>query len=283
MAYLDRIRACNFWDCAGFVPFLSHEQRLGWIRPWFVELLARRPDVFEVRADSVHLASGLGGFHEKTEAVADVLGSLVKKEAVPALHGELYPVAQNRVAPEFLVDREAAAWFGIRAYGQHINGYVRDGDDIRMWIGRRAADKRNFPSKLDHLAAGGLPHGIGLLENVVKECAEEAGIGEELARQARPVGGLTYCRETKKGLKPDTIYCYDLELPADFEPRPTDGEVESFRLVPIDEVIALVRDTDEFKLNCNLVLIDFLIRHGRLGPETENYLDIIQELHPRLP
>ena len=152
-----------------------------------------------------------------------------------------------------------------------------------MWVGRRSKDKRNFPGKLDHLAAGGLPHGVELMINVAKECWEEAGIPEEISRRARSVGALTYCRETKKGLKPDTIYCYDLELPGDFVPQCTDGEMEYFDLLPLEDVQELVRDTDQFKLNCNLVIIDFLIRHGNLGPETDGFLDIVQGLHPQLP
>jgi hypothetical protein len=65
-----------------------------------------------------------------------------------------------------------------------------------------------------------------------------------------------------------------VELSPDFEPQNTDGEVESFTLLPLEEVARLVRDTDEFKLNCNLVIIDFLLRHGYLAPEHEEYLDL---------
>ena len=30
-----------------------------------------------------------------------------------------------------------------------------------------------------------------------------------------------------EGLKPDVLFCYDLELPGDFVPRPQDGEVRA--------------------------------------------------------
>lgn len=29
----------------------------------------------------------------------------------------------------------------------------------------------------------------------------------------------------EEGLKPDVLFCYDLQLPADFVPKPQDGEV----------------------------------------------------------
>ena len=38
-----------------------------------------------------------------------------------------------------------------------------------------------------------------------------------------------------------------------------------------------------FKLNCNLVIIDFLIRHGYISPEHEDYLFLVNGLHPSLP
>ena len=105
----------------------------------------------------------------------------------------------------------------------------------------------------------------------------------ELAEQAIATGAVTYCRDSEHGLKPDLMFCYDLELPADFVPRCTDGEVESFQCLPVAEVARLVRDTDAFKLNCNLVIIDFLIRHGLLPQEDPDYLPILQGLRSPLP
>jgi len=40
-------------------------------------------------------------------------------------------------------------------------------------------------------------------------------------------------------------------------------------LWPIEDVSRRVRDGFDFKFNCNLVVIDFLIRHGVLDPDTE--------------
>ena len=147
-----------------------------------------------------------------------------------------------------------------------------------MWIGKRAQDRGICPGQLDQLVAGGLPYGISLDENLRKECYEEAGIDEELASCAVPVGLVRYRKMTERGGKEDVLYVYDLELPADFMPRNTDGEVEEFRLLPIEEVARIVRETDDFKLNCNLVIIDFLIRHGLLPPDHEDYLSLVSGL-----
>ncbi len=52
------------------------------------------------------------------------------------------------------------------------------------------------------MVAGGLPHGVSLQDNLLKECEEEAGLAPELARNAVPVGAITYNRVSKKGLSP---------------------------------------------------------------------------------
>ena len=57
-----------------------------------------------------------------------------------------------------------------------------------MWMARRSPTKSKYPNMLDHIVAGGQPVGIGLMDNVVKECMEEAGIPEDVTRAGiRPV------------------------------------------------------------------------------------------------
>ncbi len=247
------------------------------------ESLEQWPEYFKFDAQGVHLTPRLVDFASRSEVLAQITEKLVEQGVIAHRHGEQYPVtAGGREQAYATIDRTAAAYFGLRAYGQHMNGFVHAADGLKLWIARRSADRKHFPDKLDNMVAGGLPQDLALQENLQKECWEEASIPAEMARKARPVGALTYCKETEVGLKPDTLYCYDLELPVDFVPANTDGEVAEFCLMPVDEVARMVRETDDFKLNCNLVIIDFLIRHGNIGPETANYLQIAQGLHERL-
>ena len=92
------------------------------------------------------------------------------------------------------------------------------------------------------------------------------------------MGLVSYRYEYELGGKEDIIYCYDIELDEDFVPECTDGEVEEFYLMPIDEVADIVKNTHEFKTNCNLVIIDFLVRHGFIEVEDEDYIEIVQGL-----
>lgn len=284
MSFLDRIAACNSADLRHYVPFKVEGQGVGWLRPGFLSHLEPWPDYFHLSDSEVSLHPGLDDFEHRSRVIADVIHTLIEKGVIGHDLDELYPVtAIERSQPLFLMDRGAVAHFGIRAFGQHLNGYVHRNDGLYMWIARRAKDRRHAPGKLDNLVAGGLPWDITLRDNLLKECEEEAGMSADLAEQSVAVGSISYLAESPHGVKPDVMYCYDLELPEEFEPVCTDGEVESFELMPIQQVAEIVRETDEFKANCNLVIIDFLIRHGLLNPEEADYTQLVTGLHRALP
>ncbi|MDA0702307.1 MAG: DUF4743 domain-containing protein [Proteobacteria bacterium] len=279
MAFLDRIRECNAHEISRFRPFRVAGQRIGWVRHDLADLLSGFDKVFSITPESVVLREEIGGFDARSAAMAEVLAVLREEGMVPAWRDESYPVVR-RFGDESLLRMERAGVpvFGIRAFGVHMNGFVRRGNGIEMWIARRSRNKPTFPGMLDNTVAGGQPFGLTLAENLVKECGEEASIPPELAVRATPVGAVSYMAAVEEGLKPDVQYCFDLELPADFTPRPNDDEIEEFYLWPIEKVAEIVRETAEFKFNCNLVLIDFLIRHGLIGPESPDYIDIVHGL-----
>jgi hypothetical protein len=229
----------------------------------------------------VALVDALATPAARTAAMAVVVDDLVAEGRVTGVRGELYPVSTSFGAnPLFQMERAAVPLFGVRAYGIHLNGYVRRGAEKLMWVAQRAAGKQTFPGQLDQIVAGGQPVGLGLAENLAKECAEEASIPPHLAARAVPVGAVTYCCEVDEGLRPDVLFCYDLELPDGFEPKNTDGEVEAFHLWPMERVMHIVGSTREFKFNCNLVAIDFFIRHGFIPHEHPDYLALLHALHP---
>ncbi len=281
MSFLDHIRACNQYDLTAFLPFRVNGMTVGWLRKGFAQRLCAWPRVFAVAEMAVDLSPELETFQARSEAVASVVEELVEQGVIAQLHGERYVATpRTRAQGLLLIDRAAAPYFGVRAFGQHLNGFVRERGQVKLWVARRALDRRNYPGQLDNLVAGGLPYGLSLQANLIKECREEAGMPVELVSQARLVSMLSYNAEMPAGLKPDTLYCYDLELPADFRPCCEDGEVEDFYLWPVEQVLETVRDTNAFKFNCNLVIIDFLLRHGYIGPENEGYLELICGLYP---
>lgn len=282
MSLLDRIEYCRQWRPEAYRPFVVAGEALGLVGHDFARRLAAFPQVFQVSEDAVVLAEGLDDFESRTAAVAEVLVVLRDEGLIPGWRDEAYPVVQSwGEAPRLQIERAAVPKFGTRGFGVHLNGYRRGPAGLEMWVGRRSRNKPTGPGKLDQVVAGGQPHGIGIRENMIKECHEEAGLGAEIAAGVVPVGAVSYRCERPEGLRDDVLYCYDLELPADFEPRNEDGEVEAFYLWPIEKVVEVLETTDEFKFNCALVCIDFLIRHGLLTPEHPHYEALLHGL--RLP
>ncbi len=252
---LRHITACDNAHLPGDrVAFRIGPAQVGWVRPDFAAVLAGSP---EFRRDP-------GGIALAAEAAAFPL--IVRRLAEAGRfrwRGEAFDVRAVPDGPVVTqVDRGALPAFGIMAAGVHVNGLVHTADGVRVWIGRRAADKTLDPGKLDHIVAGGVPAGLTAMQTLVKEAAEEAAIPADLASQAVEVGRLAYAMERPEGLRRDVLTCYDLYLPEHFVPRPTDGEVEGFELWPIDRVLERVRDGDDFKFNVNLVLIDLFLRLG---------------------
>lgn len=280
MSYLDRIKACNTRDLSHFRPFQVGGVHVGFVRDDMASALKPYAEVFSVDEHAVVLRERLTSFEARTRAVGRVLKDLAKRGFLKGWRDEAYAVTPAFGAPAlFVMERAAVPLFGVRAYGVHMNGFVRKAGRYRMWVGRRSRDKPTYPGLLDNTVAGGLPYGMTAFECLGKECEEEAGIPAELSRQAVPVGAITYCAETHEGLRPDVQFCFDLELPETFRPVCHDGEIEDFMLMPIEEVAAIVRDSEQFKFNCNLVIIEFLVRRGLIGPDEPDYVAIVQGLH----
>jgi hypothetical protein len=105
---------------------------------------------------------------------------------------------------------------------------------------------------------------------------------EALTVQAHAVGAIRYRMELPDGLRDDALFLYDIQTPVDFIPRNTDGEMEDFRLLSAQECLRRVRETQDFKFNVNLVLIDFGLRHGLIRPEDQDYLALVEGLRGSL-
>jgi len=213
-------------------------------------------------------------------------------EVLSKWRDELYPVFGPKGELLFSMERSASPLFGIVTYGCHMTCYVKDksGEQMKIWVPRRAATKQTYGGMLDNTVAGGIATGESPFESMVRESAEEASLPEELVRKgAKAVGTVSYflIRDGRAGgekrlLQPECQYVYDLELDESVVPKPSDDEVESFELMTLDAVKGALRN-GEFKPNCALVMLDFFVRHGILTPESdESYIEIVARLHRRL-
>src|SRR6516162_11627201 len=279
MSFSDHIRACNNYDPARVVPLTAGNERVGLLRRDNAEALRRFPDVFAAGEDKVELVAR-GGVAAVSRAVDAVVDALVDERRVPKWRNETFDVTSRwGTPPVFRLDRGAVPFFGTRAYGVHLNGYLRQGDVIYLWVGRRSPSKQIAPNKLDNLVAGGIGNEHGVRETLLKEGEEEASVPASVMSQAISAGAVSYRMETALGIRDDVLFVFDLEMPADFVPKNRDGELVHFELMPVSTVLERIRETSDFKFNVNLVILDFAVRHGLLRPDDPEYLDVATGLH----
>ncbi|KIW01957.1 uncharacterized protein PV09_06794 [Verruconis gallopava] len=211
---------------------------------------------------------------------------------------ELYAVYGPDGDMAFAIERSASPLFGVVTYGVHLTCYTRDVDSgaMKIWIPRRAKNKQTYPSMLDNSVAGGIAAGEEPFECLVREAMEEASLPEAISRKAKAAGCVTYfyIRDERAGgetglLQPECQYIYDLDLTGAKDEhgdgvvcKPNDEEVEAFELLDVEQVITALGN-GEFKPNCALVMIEFLVRHGYITKENErNYAEIVTRCHRRL-
>jgi hypothetical protein len=279
MSFRDHIRSCNNYDPSRVVPLTAGNARIGLLRRDNAEALQRFSDVFTVAEQRVELVA-CGDVAAVSRAVNAVVDALVAERRVPKWRNESFDVAPRWGAPPvFRLDRGAVPFFGTRAYGVHLNGYLRQGETLYLWVGRRSPGKQIAPNKLDNLVAGGIGNEHGVGETLLKEGEEEASIPGSLMSRAISAGAVSYRMETRLGIRDDVLFVYDIEMPADFVPENRDGEIVHFELMPVLAVLERIRTTSDFKFNVNLVILDFALRHGLLSPDDPEYLDVATGLH----
>ncbi|CEP18302.1 hypothetical protein [Parasitella parasitica] len=276
------------------VPFILGPYKIGNVLPSVLPDLNvynskadKKP--FKITTDAIKFEDWVNTFELRTEVMKQLMDTWREEKAFKTLAGwrnELYPVygdpeRSDNVA--FVMERAGTPLFGISTFGVHLNAYTKDENgQIMMWVAKRAKTKQTWPGFLDNCVAGGISYSYSVKDTVIKECEEEASIPADIARKANSVNAITYYTYSTHGLQPESEYIYDLELPQNFSPTPCDGEVDCFYLWPLEKVKETILN-NEWKSNCSLVAIDFMMRHSFITPDDEpDYIDITYGLHRKL-
>lgn len=281
-----------------YYKLLTHDAGavLGYIAPFVAQFFQHTPSFeFDGDAKTIKIGSEYDSF-EKRNALFQDIGNQWRQ--YPEFHelldkgwrNELYTVYNPSSVPYMLIERAFSVLLGVVTYGVHINGYVppenSSNGKLKFWVPRRSATKPTYPGKLDNTVAGGLGYPYGLTETVIKECFEEAGLEEEFVKShIKSTGVVSYMYLTKDGrVQPEVEYTYDIKFDDEENIiKPQDGEAESLQLLDVDQVLEKLHNK-EFKPNCGLIIVDFLIRHGHITPENEpNYLEIVSRCHVAMP
>jgi hypothetical protein len=122
---------------------------------------------------------------------------------------------------------------------------------------------------------------------LIQESEEEASLKKDVVRSAKQCDTVTYFYVSGEGsggasglTQPECSYVFDLDLTG----FPSDallinnGSVAAFGLLSV-AAVKLALSRKEFKPNCALVMLDFLIRYKQLRAEDE--LDL-EEINARI-
>jgi 8-oxo-dGTP pyrophosphatase MutT (NUDIX family) len=249
-----------------YIPLRIEGIAVGFLSDERARRLAAFDDVFRVNAHEASFVAKLETESERSAALVDVAKQLAAEGALTAWRDERYAVVPAHAAmPWFHLERAAARYLGIHTTAAHLNGLVRDAGGPHLWFARRSPDKPIDPGLLDNLVGGGIAAGATADTTLVKEAWEEAGIPPAIASSAIAAGKIEIRRDQPDGLQWETIFAYDLWLPATFTPANQDGEAVAHVRVDFAEAARLIGCTagsDEVTAEASLVVLDCLLRHG---------------------
>jgi 8-oxo-dGTP pyrophosphatase MutT (NUDIX family) len=271
--FLRHLQVHNNFDPTQFVRWSIAGQSVGWIHhqhlPW---LRNQQTWLLEAVDGAWQLDPSLNTEAQRSDALHQLAQQVFEAKKIAYWHPEQVPVVVEWGKPLLAtMPRSAVEFFGIQAFGVHLNAYSLEGGSIKLWMAKRAAHLDRFPNKLDHLVAGGVAAGDSLLATLLKEGEEEAGFPHQLSQSAKPVGLIHYHLMWNQLSRQDIAFVYDLQLPVDFVPQNQDGHVASFFQSSLAEAMELVANTDQIKSNVNLVLIDFFLRHGMIPADNPGF------------
>lgn len=260
------LAARNGFNADTLIPWVVAGQHVGWLDRERASLLQRWPQWFEVRVERVDLRNTLATEADRTAALAEVITRLAEEGHVRGWRDELFAVNTGWGAPALaLIERAAARFFGIRTYAAHMNGLIEGVDDAgpMFWLARRAQTKPIDPGMWDNLVAGGIGHGFDARGALEKECWEEAGIGADLAAGLVSRGTIDVLRAVPEGVQSETLFAFDLTLPASFIPANQDGEVAGHLRASPDAALDIMADL-AMTVDATLVTLNAL---ARLDPQ----------------
>ena len=288
MSYLDRLAECNRVEWSDFKPIVLAGRVLGHIHRSKEELFFEAFDGVESAPDRLGFpeAEALTGTERHrwlTDRFSLLTRDLADRGEVPEPRDEPCAVPPPGVGAEcFRIDRVALSWIGACSAGVHVNGLGRVEGQRAMWVAKRAAHLYSFPGVLDTMVGGGIPAGATPLETAVAEGEEEAKLSRSVMEASLAVGAVGFQVQHGHRLRRGIVYCYDLELPEGVKPEAQPEEVECFDLLRLEEVADLVEERQVFKFNCNLVVIDLLLRAGCISNRHPDYYTLVRGIRPAL-
>lgn len=321
-SFYDVIRQCNKFDrdVGGLWEFrlLDNVGPVGYMPPEFVARMVWEGTGFHVSKSErrVHLALEVGTDDDIVDICREEFVVLCEKNAgvVGGLRkwlGEKADFHPIRGLDGHLAGLQMPSplrgVFGIVTSGVHMNVYtmkkVRGRPKMHIWVSRRS-ENVTYAGKLDQVVAGAMDpvDGMDPLKTLRREAMEEARLAIDIASRGVTADGIRVgtvergrrisfydlkdpAAGSEQGqLEPGIRFTFDLEVDTSFTPQPGEPEaVTTFVLKAVEDVKRDLRSA-EWKPNCGLVMLDFLLRKGLIEPgDDERYGLLRPGLQRKLP
>lgn len=204
---------------------------VGTVGSRWLERALEPPTPFALQDGALVLSAPGTPFAARTAALADWAQRIRQRWDLPGWRDEPIVVREaprTGARPLFAIERALLRPLGLPLRSVQACAWTPTPAGPLLWVARRSPAKPVDPGRLDALVGGGIGGFDEPLPTLLRECAEEAGIPEALARRARPAGTLeTDYAAVDAGLTVrhrEFVTLYDLWLPAGFVPVAADGE-----------------------------------------------------------
>ena len=132
MGYLDHIKECNNFSFENKVLFTLDRKSVGYIRVDFIEYFLES-GYFCKEQNSITLKSEFSSFDLRSQALDNFAKKAFKDGITNIYMNEPYGVIETTNAkPLCLADRSISTLLGLTSFGQHLNGYIKDGNKLKM-------------------------------------------------------------------------------------------------------------------------------------------------------
>lgn len=271
---------------------------VGYIADWLVKMIHwdRHPRfIFYQRSKLVVLnvkhgtAQPQGADSEGSKSLRALITELLDNGGVPGfrhLHHKGDCCQIPGIQSSIEIDRNAAQLFGLVTMGAHMTCHTwetsEEGRQMKLWVPRRAFNKKYDAGKLDNTVAGGITCGDTPFKTILAEAEEEAALSRDFVTENTKT--TDHCSADEGGhLRPRVLHTFELELPQDMVPRPHDGEVSEFLRMDAQEMEKAIM-AGEMTDDAAIVWLGFLVRHGIVDEQDEpDLLQITSRMHRHLP
>lgn len=279
MMVIEHILPFKIDSLDDFVPVLVDGRQIGWTTHDFSKKVSHFSDVWVLGPAGLTLSPRFTDFEGRRKAVDDNFVAMSDQGIIPkmpdysAFGGIDWLAVHAHEDGEvlFTVKRFYACFLGIQIHSVVMNGFTGD----KYWTAIRSQNVESGAGKLDLIVAGAIRHGESRYEALQHEGFEEAGLTAADLQNAVEVGRLHVPNIHKNGFFFDEWFSvFDLDL-GDKQPIVNlPVEVDGFKLLTIPQLLANVENGDVFKQHINLVVTDFLIRHGHLTPDHPRFEEL---------